>query len=100
MGFLTRLTSKSALHRLPTGAFTIDADGEVVSSTVPQWVADSQLREIGQHVSAIFKAAAAAHLQFSEMKAQDEAFRLTARAMRGGAVIFLSPKTPQGGSPV
>jgi len=66
MGFLTKMTPKSGLNRLPSGTFTVDPYGDIVSSTVPQWVPEAQVREIGQHILAIFKAAGAAHLQFSE----------------------------------
>jgi hypothetical protein len=99
MGFLTNLTPKSGLHRLPSGTFTVDARGEIVSSTVPQWVPEAQVREIAREILAVFKAAAAARLQFSEMKVQYEAFKITAREMRGGAMIFLSPRKLQAQPP-
>jgi hypothetical protein len=99
MGFLTKNSQKSGPHRLPSGTFTVDPYGDIVSSTVPQWVPEAQVREIGQHVVAIFKAAGAAHLQFSEMKVQYEAFKITAREMRGGAIIFLTPRKLQASSP-
>ncbi len=95
MGFLTRRSSKSDLHQLPSGTFTVDPQGHLVSSTVPQWVPEAQILEIGRDVLAIFKGAAAARLHFSELKVQYEAFRITAREMRGGAVIFLTPKSVQ-----
>jgi hypothetical protein len=95
MGFLTKRSNKSGLHQLPSGTFTVDPHGNLVSSTVPQWVPEEQVRDIGLQVLAVFKGAAAARLQFSELKIQYEAFRITAREMRGGAVIFLTPKTVQ-----
>lgn len=99
MGFLTKLTPKSGLNRLPSGTFTVDPSGDIVSSTVPQWVPEAQVREIGRQILGVFKGADAAHLQFSEMKVQYKAFKITAREMRGGAIIFLSPKTLQAMSP-
>ena len=94
MGFLTKFTGgKSGLQRLPSGTFTVDPMGNVVSSTLPSWVPASQVRDIGQHILAVMKGAAAARIQISEMKIQYETFRITAREMRGGAIIFLSPKT-------
>jgi hypothetical protein len=98
MGFLTKLRSKSDLHRLPSGSFTVDPLGNVVSSTLPAWVPAAQVREIGQQILAVFKGAAAVRLQCTEMKVQYAAFRITAREMRGGAIIFLSPKTAQSGA--
>jgi len=99
MGFLTKLNPKSGLHRLPSGTFTVDPHGNIVSSTVPQWVPEALVREIAREILAIFKAAAAARLQFSEMKVQYAAFRITARELRGGAMIFLSPRTLQAVAP-
>ncbi len=97
MGFLTKFkrTPKPELKRLPGGTFTIDADCRVVSSTVPGWVPEAQVRDIGQQVLAIFEGARNANLQFSELVVQYAAFKITARAMRGGAIIFLSPRAKQ-----
>jgi hypothetical protein len=99
MGLLSKSSSKSSLNRLPNGTFTVDPYGDIVSSTVPQWVPEAQVREIGRHILGIFKAASAAHLQFSEMKVQYEAFKITARELRGGAFIFLTPRKLQASSP-
>ena len=92
MGILNRM-SQSDLHRLPSGAFTVDSQGNLVSSTVPQWVPEALVVQIGQQILAVFKGAAAAHHPFNELRVQYEAFKITAREMRGGAIIFLSPKT-------
>jgi len=93
MGILTNpAAGKSGLHRLPSGAFTVDAQGNLVSSTVPQWVPESLVVEIGRQILAVFKAASGVRLPFSELRVHYEAFRITAREMRGGAIIFLSPK--------
>jgi hypothetical protein len=80
------------MQRLPSGAFTVDSQGNVVSSTVPQWVPEGLVAQIGQQIVAIFKGAEAARLPFRELRVQYEAFRITAREMRGGAIVFLSPK--------
>lgn len=87
--------SGGPLKRLPTGTFTVDAHGDVVSSTVPQAVPAALVREIGQHVVATFEGARQAQLSFSELVMQYSAFKITAREMRGGAIIFLSPKALQ-----
>jgi len=83
---------KSGLHRLPCGAFTVDSQGRLVSSTVPQWVPEALVLKIGWEVLAVFKGAAGVRPPFSELRVQYEAFRITAREMRGGAIVFLSPK--------
>ena len=97
MGILTKFNKppKPELKRLPTGTFTIDADCRIVSSTVPSRVPEAQVRDIGRQVLAIFKGARNANLQFAELVVQYAAFKITARQMRGGAIIFLSPKVLQ-----
>ena len=98
---MARVNKKSTaeLRRLPTGSFTVDAQGSVVSSTVPQAVPAALVKEIGQCVVAIFQGARKANLSLSEMVAQYATFKITAREMRGGAIIFLSPKAPRWVSP-
>jgi hypothetical protein len=97
MGFLSKFSkeTKVELKRLPAGTFTVDADCRVVSSTVPRTVPETQVLEIGRQVLAVFKGAREANLQFSELVVQYAAFKITAREMRGGAMIFLSPKVSQ-----
>jgi hypothetical protein len=94
MGLLNKST-KPELKRLPNGTFTVDAQGGVISSTVPQSVPAAQLEDIGRHVVSIFREAREARGSFSELVVQYAAFKITAREMRGGAIIFLSPKALQ-----
>jgi hypothetical protein len=54
-------------------------------------VPDALILQIGWHILAIFKGAASVRLPFSELRLRYEAFNITAREMRGGAIIFLSP---------
>jgi hypothetical protein len=97
MGFLTKINKapRPELKRLPSGTFTIDADCRIVSSTVPSVVPEAQTRDIGRQVLAIFEGARNANLPFSELIVQYAAFKITARQMRGGAIIFLSPRALQ-----
>jgi hypothetical protein len=99
MDLLKKKTSVGDLQRLPRGAFTVDAQGRVVSSTVPQAVPAALVRDIGQCVVAVFQGARKVNLSFSELVAQYATFKITAREMRGGAIIFLSPKAPKWVSP-
>ena len=93
MGVLRKLRAgKSVLERRPSGAFTVDSQGNLVSSTVPQRVPEALTRQIGWHILAVFKGAAAVRLPFSELRVRYETFDFAAREMRGGAIIFLSPK--------
>ncbi len=102
MGFVTkyiRKNEKPKLNRLPSGSFTIDAEGKIISSTVAQSVSPTLLKEISQQILAVFKGAHKARVQFSELVVNYEAFKITARELRGGAMIFLSPKTTQSTQP-
>lgn len=83
------------LHRLPSGSFTVDATGRVVTSTVPQWFPAAQSSEIAKQVLAAFHSAQKAQLQVSELIIYYAALKITARGLRGGAIIFLAPKTLQ-----
>jgi hypothetical protein len=94
MGILTKKTPREP-SRLPTGTFTVDAQGQVVSSTVPQSVPAELVQEIGEAVVSVFQGARKANVAFSEMVAQYATFKITAREMRGGAIIFLSAKAPR-----
>jgi hypothetical protein len=94
MGFLSKLAGgRPAVNRMPSGSFTVDLHGRVVSSTVPRFVPDAQVREIGRQILLVFQGARSANLGFSELILQYAGLKITAREMRGGAIIFLTPRT-------
>jgi hypothetical protein len=95
MGLL-KLFSKpaSAPARLPSGSFTVDRDGDILVSTLPQTFSVTLTREIGRHVLQTFRAAQAARLPLSELVVHYASLKLTARDLRGGAIVFLAPRTP------
>jgi hypothetical protein len=96
MGFL-KFFSKShetqRLIRLPSGSFTLDADGKIMTSTLPQSFPESRMREIGQQVLTALRAARQAQLPLSELIINYSALKLLARELRGGAIIFIMPQT-------
>jgi hypothetical protein len=93
MGLLTlfRRGGKGDLKRLPTGSFTIDSRGRIVSSTLPHSLSAGHVREIGQHILAIFQGSRNAQLPLYELVVNYGVFKITAREMRGGAIVFLAP---------
>ena len=95
MGFL-RLFSKSgaAVQRLPSGSMTVDRDGNVVATTVSSAYPLGLLRDIAGEVLSVFHEARAAQMPLSEFNLHFATLRITAREMRGGAIVFLSPKIP------
>jgi len=95
MGLLT-LFSKPApnLLRLPSGSFTVDRDGRVLVGTISSNFPPDLLEQLGRDVLATFREAEAAQLPLSQLILNYASLRVTARELRGGALIFLSPVTP------
>ena len=94
MAFL-KLFSKSSskMLRLPSGSFTVDRDGRVLISTLPNSFPRKVIDEVGQDVLKTFRAAQHAQVPLSELVINFSSLKLTARELRGGAIIFLSPQT-------
>ena len=95
MGLLT-LFSKPApnLLRLPSSSFTVDRDGRVLVGTISSNFPPDLLEQLGRDVLATFREAEAAQLPLSQLILNYASLRVTARELRGGALIFLSPVTP------
>ena len=94
MGLLTRFTkpAKITLMRLPSGSFTVDRTGRVLVNTLPQSFPAVLVKEIARLVLETFRAARGAQLPLSELNAEYSALKLTARELRGGAIVFLTPR--------
>jgi hypothetical protein len=94
MGILSIFSKPPAkLVRLPSGSFTVDKDGRVLVSTLPQAFPVEMVRDIAGQVLAAFRSAHAAKLVVSEFIIRYPSLKLTARELRGGAIIFLVPQT-------
>lgn len=94
MGLLN-LFSKSpapSLLRLPSGSFTIMPDGKIVASTLPQSFPPSHVKEIGRQVLAAFTLAKETGAPLAELVVEYSSLKITAKEMRGGAMIFLAPR--------
>jgi hypothetical protein len=98
MGFLgfgsksPAAAEKPILIRLPSGSFTIDPTGRLVASTLPASFPNAMVREISAAVLATFQCARDAQLPLAEVIAEYSSLKLTARELRGGAIIFLAPR--------
>ena len=73
----------------------MDALGRVLASTLPNSFSQLHLDEISSTVLAIFKDAREAALPLSELIVRYGGFKITARELRGGAIVFLKPKELQ-----
>ncbi len=96
MGLLTFLSKPAPkLTRLASGSFTVDALGRVLASTLPHSFSAAHLGEISSTVLTIFKEARHADLPLSEIIVHYSGIKITARELRGGAIVFLKPKLLQ-----
>ena len=94
MGFLKRFfRGRAGVQQLPTGTITVDRNGQVVTSTVSSAYPRNFLRDIGRDVLALFREARAAQMPLAEVSLHFGSLHVTARELRGGAIIFLFPQT-------
>lgn len=97
MGFLKnilkRFGSRAGVQQLPSGSMTVDRRGRVVTSTVSSAYPEALLDEIGHGVQTLFMEARASQMTLSELSLHFGSLRITARELRGGAIIFLHPHT-------
>ena len=94
MGFLKRLfRGRAAVQQLPAGSLIVARDGKVITSTISAAYPQILLRDIARDVLLLFRQAREAQMPLAELSIHFGSLRVTAREMRGGAVIFLSPQT-------
>jgi hypothetical protein len=80
--------------RLPSGSFTVDRKGTVLSGTLPSSFPAELVRDIALQVLTAFRDAAAAQLPLAELVIDYPSLKINARELRGGAIVFLSTRTP------
>jgi hypothetical protein len=94
MGLLSIFSKAPAkLLPLPRGSFTVDRDGRVLASTLPHSFPSEFAADISMEVLTAFRAAQAAKIPLYEIVIRYTSLKLTARELRGGAIIFLVPQT-------
>ena len=81
------------MTRLFSGSFTVDAEGQVIASTLPRSFPELHVHEIGEQVLNAFHGAKNVGLPLNEVVLHFSAMKITARELRGGAIIFLAPET-------
>ncbi len=91
MGLLTFFAKTSpSVHRLPVGTLTLDRDGRVLASTVSSTYSAELLGEVSQQVLGLFGASRQAQIPISELVLHFASLKITAREMRGGAILFFT----------
>lgn len=98
MGLLNLFSKRAASTPrpvgLPSGSFTVNASGRLVSSTLPRGFPQPLIEEIARVVLATFSSALQAQLHLTEFTVHYAALKITAREMGGGAIVFLAPRGP------
>ncbi len=93
MGFLSfKPDTGMPLRKLPSGSFTVDSAGNIVSSTVATAFPAALVSRIARLVLQTFERGHEAGYPFAELIIHFAAFKLNARELRGGAIIFVSPQ--------
>jgi hypothetical protein len=93
MGLLSLFSKPNpAVQRLPHGSLTLDRDANIVASTISSGTAPALLHDIGHQVLHLFREARKAQLPLTELNLHFGSLQITAREMRGGAIVFLKPK--------
>jgi len=83
----------AAVQQLPTGTITVDRHGNIVTSTVSSAFSKKLLRDIASDVLELLNEARVAQMALAEVSLNFGSLRITARELRGGAIIFLFPQT-------
>jgi len=102
MGFLNLFSGKCSpsVHVLPSGSLTIDRDAQILASTVSSAIPERLLQDIGMRVLQLFRQARIAQVPITELTLHFASLQITARELRGGAMIFLTPKHSFNVSPI
>jgi hypothetical protein len=91
MGFLTSwFSSAKPLLQLHSGSFSMDRTGRILASTLPSSFPRNLVQTIGHCVALTFQEAQTAQLPLEELVVHYPGLKITAREMRGGAMVFLS----------
>ena len=97
MGILKRwlkrfFRSSAEVTQLPAGSVAVDRDGRIVTYTVSSAYPQELLHAIGQEVLSLFREAREAQAPLAEVSIHFTSLLITARELRGGAIIFLFPQ--------
>lgn len=93
MGFLKLFPdSKPSLLRLPSGSFTVDRSGSILTRTLPSHFPEDLIKDLAAKVLSAFREATQAQVPLSQLTIDYPSLKITARELRGGAMVFLAPK--------
>ena len=91
LGLFSKTVVDTSVARLPSGSFTVDRGGKGVASTLPRSFDEKLTQEIGTLILSMFQKAQTVNLPQREFSIHYAGLKITARELRGGAMIFLAP---------
>lgn len=92
MGFLDLFQKKaSSPLRIPKGCISLDPRGRPLSGTLPSDFPREVVDQMGTAILETFREALEARVPLQEINIHYRSLRITAKEMRGGAIIFLLP---------
>jgi hypothetical protein len=96
MGVLKQFnrTSLPIGDRLPSGCFAVHRGGGIVSSTLSSSVPHKVIHEITRVVLDTFKSASESSVLLTDLHVHFNGLSIVAHELRGGALIFVSPRNP------
>jgi len=92
MKLFRRTQNPRSPSRLPAGSFSVDRVGTILASTLPHSFPERNLLAIAEVVLSIFHSAPQHGMPLFELNLRYETLIITARELRGGAVVFLTPR--------
>lgn len=94
MGLL-KIFSKSSpgVRRLPSGSMTVDGNGKILASTFSSSCSPELLKQVAVQVLRLLRESRSGQLPLAEISLQFASLRIVARELRGGAMIFITPKS-------
>ena len=72
----------------------MDRDGRLLTSTLPSSFPAHLVKDIAREVRTTFSEAAAAQLPLAEFVINYPSLKISARELRGGAIVYLTPRAP------
>ncbi len=78
--------------KLPAGCFSVDRTGIILASTLPISFPEQQLDAIAEVVLSVFRRGSQSGSPLSELSLHFDALIIKALELRGGAIVFLTPR--------
>jgi len=94
MGILNKIFgAQASVQQLPAGTVTVDRQGEIITSTVSSTFPVPLVQAIAKDMLELFREARAGQMPLAEVSLHFSSLRITARELRGGAIVFMFPQT-------